>query len=159
MQSVPTDEYWMDEALRLAREARDHGEVPVGAVVLVDGQVVGLARNRRNDGNDPMGHAEILALRQAAERIGSWRLDDATMYVTLEPCVMCAGLLVQSRVRRLVFGARDARMGAVRSLYQVCDDLRTHHRLDVVDGVRAHECAALLGSFFAERRKRPARRE
>lgn len=146
------DEAWMRRALALANEAAERGEVPVGALVVHEGQLLAEASNRRNEGHDPMGHAEVLALRDAALRRGTWRMDEVTLYVTLEPCTMCSGLLVQSRLGRLVFGARDERMGGIRSLFQIADDPRAHHRVDVVEGVLATECAELLRSFFRERR-------
>lgn len=143
----------MVAALDLARAAADSGDVPVGAVVLDPaGALVGSGANTREGIGDPLGHAELVALRQAAETLGGWRLDDCTLVVTLEPCTMCAGALVQARIARLVFGAWDEKAGAVGSLWDVVRDRRLPHRPEVIGGVRADESAALLRDFFAERR-------
>src|SRR5437763_862312 len=144
----------MSEALDEARAAAEHGDVPVGAVALVDGRIVGRGHNRREVDQDPTAHAELLALRQAAVAVGSWRLNQVTLVVTLEPCPMCAGALVAGRVGRLVFGATDPKAGACGSLYNLCVDPRFNHELSVTSGVRASESAELLGNFFAERRAR-----
>jgi tRNA(adenine34) deaminase len=138
----------MREALAEAARAPAHGDVPVGAVVVVDGTVVARRHNEREQAGDPTAHAEILALRDAAERAGTWRLDRATMVVTLEPCPMCAGALVAARVARLVFGATDPKAGACGSLYNVCADPRLNHELPVTPGVLAEEASELLSSFF-----------
>ena len=135
-----------------ARRAGAAGDVPVGAVVVAGGRVVGAAGNQREAAGDPTAHAEILALRQAAIALGSWRLSEATVYVTLEPCPMCAGALVAARVGRLVFGAADPKAGACGSLYNLCADPRLNHELPVVPGVRADECGELLRDWFAARR-------
>ena len=142
----------MREALRLARAGADAGEVPVGAVVAIADEIVGRGCNAPVARADPTGHAEILALREAAARIGNYRLEEATLYCTLEPCVMCAGALVAARVTRLVFGARDLRFGGVRSKFQVADSDVLNHRVQVVEGVLAVECVTLLREFFGERR-------
>jgi len=142
----------MDLALAEARAAAADGEVPVGAVVVADGRVVAARHNERERTGDPTAHAELLALRDAAAALGGWRLVDATMVVTLEPCPMCAGALVAARVGRLVFGARDPRAGACGSLYNLCVDPRLNHEVTVTEGVRAAECGAVLTSFFSERR-------
>lgn len=142
----------MDVALEEARRAAQSGEVPVGAAVVVDGQLVARAANRRQLRNDPTGHAEILALRDAAARLGSWRLPTATLYVTLEPCPMCAGAALAARVARVVFGAADPKAGALGSLYNLGADPRLNHQLDVEAGVRGEEASELLRSFFAARR-------
>ncbi|MBZ5723495.1 MAG: tRNA adenosine(34) deaminase TadA [Acidobacteriia bacterium] len=142
----------MREALRLARAAADAGEVPVGAVVEIGGEIVGRGWNAPIARHDPTAHAEILALREAAARAGNYRLEGATIYCTLEPCVMCAGALVAARVRRLVFGARDLRSGGVRSKFQVADSNLLNHRVEVVEGMLAAECVALLREFFEARR-------
>jgi len=142
----------MREALRLAREAAAAGEVPVGAVVEVGGAIVGRGWNSPIAHNDPTAHAEILALRDAAEHLGNYRLENATLYCTLEPCVMCAGALVAARVSRLVFGARDLRFGGVRSKFQVADSAVLNHRVEIVEGVLAPECVELLRVFFEARR-------
>ena len=142
----------MREALRLARAGADAGEVPVGAVVAMDGEIVGRGWNSPVARNDPTAHAEILALREAAARIGNYRLEGATLYSTLEPCVMCAGALVAARVGRLVFGARDLRFGGVRSKFQIADSDLLNHRVEVVENVLAVECVELLREFFEKRR-------
>ena len=149
------DEAAMAIALDEARAALEHGEVPVGAVALVDGEVVARAHNERERRGDPTAHAEVLVLRAAAELLGGWRLGDVTLVVTLEPCPMCAGALVAARVGRLVFGAPDPRAGACGSLYNLCADPRLNHELPLTGGVRAEESAALLAAFFVERRARP----
>ena len=150
-----TDHEAMGLALAEARLALDHGDVPVGAVALVDGWVVASDHNRREELGDPTAHAELLVLRAAAAAAGGWRLSDVTLVVTLEPCPMCAGALVASRVGRLVFGAADPRAGACGSLYNLCSDPRLNHDVPLTHGVRAQECAALLADFFTARR--PAR--
>ena len=142
----------MREALRLARQAAAGGEVPVGAVVAMGGAIVGRGRNASIARQDPTAHAEILALREAAERVGNYRLEGATLYSTLEPCVMCAGALVMARVERLVFGARDLRFGGVRSKFQVADSDLLNHRVAVVEGMLGSECVDLLRQFFEARR-------
>jgi tRNA(adenine34) deaminase len=140
----------LDEAARAAAS----GEVPVGAVVLASGDVVAQRHNEREALGDPTAHAELLALRDAAATLGSWRLTDTTLVVTLEPCAMCAGALVAARVERLVFGAADPRAGACGSLYNLCADPRLNHELTVVAGVRAADAGALLERFFTDRRHR-----
>ncbi|MSV28735.1 MAG: nucleoside deaminase [Bryobacterales bacterium] len=143
----------MREALTLAREAETAGEIPVGAVVVVDGRVLGRGRNSSVGLRDPTAHAEILALREAAAAAGNYRLEGATLFVTLEPCVMCAGALVTARVKRLVFGSRDLRFGGVRSKFCVADSELLNHRVDVVEGVLAADCVELMQRFFRERRR------
>jgi len=143
----------MDVALDEARRAAAHGDVPVGAVVVdATGAVIACAHNERELAADPTAHAEILALRQAAETLGTWRLDGCTLVVTLEPCTMCAGALVAARVDRLVLGAWDPKAGAVSSLWDVVRDARLNHRVEVTAGVRAGECEAILQEFFAAKR-------
>ena len=143
----------MSEALAAARDAGAAGDVPVGAVVLGrDGAVLATAGNRRERDADPTAHAEVLALRAAARALGRWRLDDCTLVVTLEPCTMCAGALVAARVGTLVFGAFDPRAGAVASLFDVVRDPRLNHRPQVVSGIMAGPCSAVLAGFFADRR-------
>jgi tRNA(adenine34) deaminase len=139
-------------AIAEAGAAAAEGEVPVGAVCLVDGQVVARRHNERERASDPTAHAELLALRDAAAAMGGWRLRDATIIVTLEPCPMCAGALVAARVSRLVYGATDPKAGACGTLYNLCADPRLNHEIAVTGGVRAEECGALLTSFFADRR-------
>lgn len=142
----------MDLALAEARLAAEAGEVPVGAVVVVRGAVVGTGRNERQRSGDPTAHAEVLALRRAASAVGSWRLEGASVYVTLEPCPMCAGALVAARVSRLVFAAADPKAGSCGSLYNLCADPRLNHEVAVVPGVRQAEAAAMLSGWFAQRR-------
>ncbi len=149
--SVNDDEL-MALALDEARLALAHGDVPVGAVVVKDGKVIARRHNERELTGDPTAHAEVLALRDAAEAVGSWRLNGCTLVVTLEPCLMCGGALVNSRIDRLVYGAADLKAGACYSLYNVCDDPRLNHRVEVTDRVRAEEAARLLTDFFAEHR-------
>lgn len=143
------------EALAEARRAAEIGEVPIGAVVVRDGEILGRGHNRREIDGDPLAHAEILAIRQAASRMGGWRLTGCTMYVTLEPCAMCAGALVNSRVERLVYGAPDPKAGYCGTLGDLVRDPRLNHRLEVVAGVLEGESAALLRGFFASLRRRP----
>jgi tRNA(adenine34) deaminase len=144
----------MAVALEHARRAREHEDVPIGAVVLDAGnQVVAAAGNEREVSGDPTAHAEVLVLRRAAEALGSWRLDQHTLVVTLEPCTMCAGALVLARVRRLVFGAYDPKAGAVASLFDVVRDSRLNHRVRVTGGVREAECGQLLVDFFSRHRR------
>ena len=143
----------MRAALDQARLALDTGDVPVGAVVIAaDGQVLGVGCNRREAHGDPTAHAEVEAIRAAAKTLGTWRLTDTTLAVTLEPCTMCAGAIVNARIARLVFGADDAKAGAVGSLWDVVRDRRLNHRPEVVGGVQADESAELLRSFFAAHR-------
>ncbi len=144
----------MRRALEAAEQAAGRGEVPVGAVVAIGDQVIAVAHNERETGADPTAHAEILALRRAAAARGSWRLCDAELFVTMEPCPMCAGALVNARIKRLYFGCDDPKAGAVRTLYPLVDDPRLNHRVEVVPGVLAAEGAALLRSFFSRLRTR-----
>ncbi|MBU3701480.1 MAG: nucleoside deaminase [Acidimicrobiia bacterium] len=142
----------MEVALAEARAALDHGDVPIGAAVVIDGQVVARRHNERERSGDPTAHAEVLALRDAAAAVGSWRLDGATLVVTLEPCAMCAGAAVNARVERVVFGARNMEAGACGSLLHLGVDPRLNHEFATIADVRAVECAALLTTFFGERR-------
>ena len=139
-------------ALDEARAAERHDDVPVGAVVVRDGVVIAARHNERELTGDPTAHAEVLALRDAAAHVGHWRLHECTLYVTLEPCAMCAGAIVNARVARVVYGATDPKAGAVRSLYELADDPRLNHRADIVSGVLADESSAMLKAFFAARR-------
>ena len=144
---------WMREAVADARRALDTGDVPVAAIVLDDaGRVLGAGRNEREARQDPTAHAEVLALRRAAETTGDWHLSGATLVVTLEPCVMCAGAILSARVPTVVFGAWDDKAGAAGSVYDVLRDRRLNHRVEVYGGVEQHACAALLEQFFADRR-------
>ena len=138
----------MREALALARQAEAAGEVPVGAVVTLDGAIAGRGRNSSVARSDPSAHAEMLALREAAAAIGNYRLEGATLYSTLEPCVMCAGALVSARIARLVFGSRDLRFGGVRSKFRLADSDLLNHRVEITEGVLAAECLELLRHFF-----------
>jgi tRNA(adenine34) deaminase len=147
-----SDEDFLREALELARDAERGGEVPVGAIVVLDGGVIGRGRNSSVTRRDPTAHAEILALREAAAATGTYRLEGATMYATLEPCVMCAGALVAARVSRLVFGARDLRFGGVRSKFRLADSEVLNHRVEIVEGVLGAECTQLIQRFFSSRR-------
>jgi tRNA(adenine34) deaminase len=153
-------EGFMGLALREAARAGRAGEVPVGAV-LVDGEgaVIARGRNRPVAGCDPTAHAEVVTLRRAARRLGNYRLPGTTLYVTVEPCAMCAGAIVQARVARVVFGAKDPKGGAVRTLYRLADDPRLNHRAEVIGGVLEEECRQLMQRFFRERRPRPKSRE
>jgi len=141
-------ERYMDLALELAREAADEGEVPVGAVVVKDGEVIGRGRNARERLQDPLAHAEMAAIAEAARAIGFWRLEGTALYVTLEPCPMCAGAIVNARIPLVVYGCDDPKAGAARTLYSLLEDDRLNHRCRVVPGVRAEESAELLQSFF-----------
>jgi len=146
------DAYFMGLALEEARRAGAAGEVPVGAVAVNDGRVIASAANRTIRDCDPSAHAEIVALRAAAHAIGNYRLAGVTLYVTIEPCAMCAGAMVQARIDRLVYGADDPKGGAVRSCFNVLDNPQLNHRVETIANVRAEECAALLQDFFASRR-------
>ncbi len=154
---VPIHREWMRQALAEAEQAPATRDVPVGAVVVRDGVVIAARRNERELTNDPTAHAEVLALRDAAEAIGDWRLTDCTLVVTLEPCVMCAGAIVSARVGTLVFGAWDEKAGAAGSLYDVVRDRRLNHRVEVYPGVDAEASARLLLEFFEDPLRRPER--
>ena len=143
---------WMLHALTLAQHAEREGEVPVGAVVLLEGKIVGEGWNQPLASHDPTAHAEVVALRTAAQAVANYRLSGATVYVTLEPCVMCAGAIIHARVARVVFGAYDPRAGAAGSVFDVLETDKLNHRVDVVGGVMAEECGALLRDFFGRRR-------
>ena len=148
------EENYMRMALAAAMQAAEQGEVPVGAVVVVRGEVIAVSHNYRETNHDPTAHAEIVALRTAAAALGSWRLTDAELYATMEPCPMCAGAIVNARVRRLIYGCDDPKAGAVRTLYQLLDDQRLNHRVEVLPGVLASESSTLLKSFFSRLRLR-----
>jgi tRNA(adenine34) deaminase len=143
----------MQAALSLAKVAADKGDVPVGAIVVNEaGEILGTGQNLREQSNDPTAHAEIIAIRQAAEKIGSWRLDDLTLVVTLEPCAMCAGAILQSRIKRLVFGAWDKKAGAVGSVMDVIRDPRALTKVEVISGIMEKECSEVLSEFFNTKR-------
>ena len=148
-----SSERWMRRALELAGEAADQGEVPVGAVILRNNVVVGEGCNRREIDLDPTAHAEMIAIREAAQTLRSWRLEDCTMVVTLEPCLQCAGAILLARIPRLVYGADDPKGGAVRTLYRTLEDERLNHRVEVEPGVLAEECGAVLSEFFERLRQ------
>jgi tRNA(adenine34) deaminase len=147
-----SDELWMEEALRAARRALDEGEVPVGAVVVCDGKLVAVGGNRTLAGRDPTAHAEIIALREAALALGNHRLLDCELFVTIEPCPMCAGALVHARLKRLIYGADDPKAGAVQSAMVVVNHPRLNHRMEITSGVLAGRCTEILRSFFQSRR-------
>jgi tRNA(adenine34) deaminase len=152
-QFFPREEYFMRLALREASLALEHDDVPIGAVVVQEGEVIGLGHNERELRADPTAHAELIALREAARRLGSWRILDSVLYVTLEPCAMCAGAIVLARVPRVVFGARDPKAGAAGSVLNVLATEQLNHRPQVEEGLLAEESADLLRSFFAARRR------
>lgn len=147
------DEFWMREAIRAAEKSRDSGEVPIGAC-LVDnkGKILAAAGNLTIAENDPTAHAEILVLREAARKIGNYRLTGATVYTTIEPCAMCAGALVNARVKRLVFGAADERFGAVETNFRICDNSSLNHKIEIASGVLREECKQLVQDFFRQKR-------
>lgn len=149
------DQFFMGFALEEARHARDAEEVPIGAIVVIDKQIVGRGHNHPIDSNDPTAHAEILALRSAARAIGNYRLIDATLYVTIEPCAMCAGAIVNARVSRLVYGAPDLRAGGVETVFNICSNSSLNHQVDLTSGVRMEEARELMQSFFQARRRSP----
>jgi tRNA(adenine34) deaminase len=148
-----TDAHWMRQALSAARDAQQRGEVPVGTCIVVGDTVLAVAGNRTCTDNDPTAHAEMVALRAAAKESGNYRLSNAVVYSTIEPCVMCAGALIQARARRLVYGAHDERAGAVESRFRVCDTDFLNHRIEVVAGVLEEECREMMRAFFQARRK------
>lgn len=150
----PRDEYFMRLALREAEHALKHDDVPIGAVVVHEGEVIAVGHNEREVRQDPTAHAEVLALRKAAQALGSWRVLEAVLYVTLEPCAMCAGAIVLARVARVVFGAYDPKAGAAGSVLDVLGESRLNHRPEVAGGLLAEECGGVLSEFFAGRRQR-----
>jgi tRNA(adenine34) deaminase len=147
------DQSYMRMALQEAQAGLAENEVPVGAVIVCDGRVIAAAHNQREQLRDPTAHAEMIAITQAAHALNSWRLDQCTLYVTLEPCVMCAGAIVQSRVARVVYGAADPKAGAVRSLFQLLQDERLNHRAEVTPGVLSGPCGEILAEFFQAQRR------
>jgi tRNA(adenine34) deaminase len=144
-----TDDFYMGLALDQANRAAGCGEVPVGAVIVCEREIVGRGYNRREELHTALAHAEMLALEQASSHLGRWRLSDCQVYVTLEPCIMCVGAILQARIGRLVFGCLDPKAGAVESLYQLCHDDRLNHRLPVKGGMLADQCSAILSNFFS----------
>lgn len=146
------DAYWMGRALELAIEASTADEVPVGAVIVKDSSLIAAANNQREMLKDPTAHAEMIAITQAATAIGDWRLENTTLYVTLEPCIMCAGAILQSRIPRVVFGATDPKGGAVMTLFELLSDSRLNHRAAITSGVLGEQCGKILTEFFASKR-------
>ncbi len=146
------DVYWMEQALALAQQAAEIGEVPVGALVVKEQQLIAAAHNIREKSGNPVAHAEMLAIQSASEKLGNWRLTDTTLYVTLEPCPMCAGAIVLARIPRVVYGAVDPKTGAAGSLYNILQDKRLNHQVELVSGVCAEESSTLLRTFFTKRR-------
>ncbi|HOB20976.1 MAG TPA: tRNA adenosine(34) deaminase TadA [Candidatus Atribacteria bacterium] len=146
------DTRFMEEALREARKAYELDEVPIGAVIVKDGAVIGRGHNLRETGKDPTLHAEMVAIREAASALGGWRLSGCDLYVTIEPCPMCAGAILQSRIRRVVFGARDPKAGCAGSLYDLLTDERFNHRAEVTEGVLAEECSRIMKDYFKQKR-------
>jgi tRNA(adenine34) deaminase len=152
MENLEQDQTFMQAALDQAEAARALGEVPIGAVIVLDGEIVGRGYNLRETSNDPTTHAEMVAIRQAAEHIGHWRLLETTLYVTLEPCVMCMGAIILARIPRLVYACRDPKAGAVGSIYDFAQDERFNHKVEVTEGVLGAECSQMLSGFFKELR-------
>ncbi len=150
--SSPPHETFMRLALREAQAALDEDEVPIGAVVVRGDQVIAAAHNMREQLHDPTAHAEMIAITQAAAALGDWRLERCTLYVTLEPCPMCAGAIVLARIPRIVYGAADPKAGAAQTLFRLLDDSRLNHRSEIVAGILANECSAILSRFFAQKR-------
>jgi tRNA(adenine34) deaminase len=146
-------EFYMNLALQEARQALDENEVPVGAVIVHQGQIIAQAHNQREQLHDPTAHAEMIAITQAAESLSSWRLEDCTLYVTLEPCLMCAGAILQARIPRVVYGAPDPKAGAARSLFRVLEDPRLNHRCQTVLSIWPERCGQLLAEFFQKQRQ------
>lgn len=152
--TVSDDEKYMQEALRLAADAAQMGEVPVGAVVVLCGEIIGKGANLRESSKDPTTHAEIIAIREAARHMGDWRLEKTSLYVTLEPCPMCAGAIINARIPRVVYGCDDPKAGALRTLYRLLEDTRLNHRAEVIAGVAREEAALLLTNFFSKLREK-----
>ena len=147
------DYYFMERALKQAEVAYIKGEVPVGAVVVKDGEIISRGYNLRESTNDPTAHAELIAMKKASKKLNSWRLSGCTLYVTLEPCPMCSGVIVNSRIDRVVFGAYDRKAGCCTTLYHLCNDERFNHRAEILGGVSEEKCAKILSDFFKEKRK------
>ena len=147
------DSDWMAQAIKEAEKAYDIGEIPIGAVIVKNDVIIGRGYNRRNIDMSPFCHAELVSMQQASQQLHNWRFDECTLYVTLEPCVMCAGAIVQCRMRKVVFGTYDSKAGAAGSLYNILSDPRMYHRCEIVPGVLKEKCAKLLQDFFSNRRK------
>ena len=154
MNELKNDHDYMQIALEEAKKAGDMGEVPIGAIIVHNDEIIGRASNLRETTQNAVTHAELMAIQQACEKIGSWRLEETTLYVTLEPCPMCAGAILQSRIPRVVYGARDIKAGCVDSLYRLLNDERFNHMCEVTEGVMAEECGAILSDFFRNLRLR-----
>ncbi len=152
VQNLDSDVFWMEKALELAQHAGEVGEVPVGAILVKDGRCVAAAHNWREQSGDPIAHAEMLAIQKASQKLGNWRLTDTILYVTLEPCPMCAGAIVLARIPRVVFAAVDPKGGAAGTLYNIVQDTRLNHQVELISGVCAEKSSALLKSFFKNRR-------
>ena len=152
MSTLHSDQYWMEAALEYAKEAEKLNEIPVGAIIVKDNQLVAAGYNRSITDNDPSAHAEMIAIREAGQKLQNYRLIDCTLYVTLEPCSMCAGLLVHSRIKRLVFGAADAKTGSAGSIMNLLQEPRLNHQVEITGGVLETQCAETISSFFKRRR-------
>ncbi|MFS0725013.1 tRNA adenosine(34) deaminase TadA [Paenibacillus sp. 1P07SE] len=155
MNEQTNDEYWMREAIAEARKAEAIMEVPIGAIVVKDGEIIGRGYNLRETSHDPTAHAEMIAIREASHRLDAWRLLDCSLYVTLEPCPMCAGAIVQSRIARVIYGTPDPKAGCAGTLMNLLQDVRFNHTAELISGVHQEECAALLTQFFRRLRGRP----
>ena len=153
------DEYYMKEALKAAQDAYDAGEVPIGAVIVHNGEIIGRGFNRRNTEGNPLCHAEIIAINEAAHFMGDWRIEACTMYVTVEPCPMCAGAIVQARIPRVVYGAKNPKAGCAGSVLDVLNEPKLNHQVDVTEGVLKEECAAMMKEFFKRFRKKEKKEE
>ncbi|MFK8137865.1 MAG: tRNA adenosine(34) deaminase TadA [Bdellovibrionales bacterium] len=151
--STPKDSFWMNHCLDLAKEAKGMGEVPVGAIIVHKDRIVGQAFNRKEIDQNPIAHAELLAIQEASRNLGRWRLSNCTLYVTLEPCIMCTGAIIQSRVERVVYGTPDAKAGAIESVYKVFEDNKLNHKAEVVSGVSKEPSSKILKEFFSELRE------
>jgi tRNA(adenine34) deaminase len=147
-----SDDFWMGFALEEANQARQKEEVPIGAVILLNNEIIGRGHNQPIKSCDPTAHAEIIALREAAQKIENYRLSDATMYVTIEPCAMCAGAIVNARIKRLVYGAVEPRQGAIHSIFEICSNRSLNHQVNVTTGIREAECKDFMQAFFKSRR-------
>lgn len=153
MSTLNNHEFWMEKALLLAKKAEKLGEVPVGAIIVSPrGELIASGFNKKETIPSPLGHAEIIAIHSAASKLGAWRLLDCTLYVTLEPCVMCSGALIQARLKKLVYGTPDPKGGGIHSLYQIGSDIRLNHQLEITEGIKKEECSQLLKDFFKKRR-------
>ncbi len=159
MENVSSHRKWMEKALDLAEIAANQGEVPVGAIIVKDGQVISQAHNTRESSQNPLEHAEITAIQGASKKLKSWRLINCTLYVTLEPCCMCAGAIVNSRIERVVYAVKDPKAGAIGSVYEICLDGKLNHSPEVISGVLASESSRLLRSFFANLREGNSQKE